>query len=144
MSRSSIAQTSYLRYPCVDGARGTRAFTHAEVAVHIGVLGDRRRRVARGRWTQDDYKQAEKYAQATVAQWVTDAVLPYLLEQYPDELRRLVSWAASWDTRRDLDEALKDSPWLGTINQFITVWRESRGYPREARDQRDQGDHIRA
>lgn len=43
MSRSYITQTSYLRYPCVDGARGMRAFTHAEVAAHIDVLGDRRR-----------------------------------------------------------------------------------------------------
>lgn len=307
MSRSYIAQTSYLRYPCVDGARGTRAFTHAEVAVHIGVLGDRRRtkrfvreerlpdarldlvadhqltldavpvimrdtdpyihypasvddlravaallppdillgvsaielrlrptswhlaqraaglpiqpdpyvgrrsvqvlggvwispnlatyrrdtariylhayvydpdwrdaeavsavlrfemlssfvhelahhddrrrRVARGRWTQDDYKQAEAYAQQTAAQWVTDMVLPYMLEQYPDELRRLANWVASWDTRPDLEVALNDSPWLGTINRLITAWGASRGHPREAPDRRQQGDqreHVTA
>lgn len=310
MSRSFIAQTSYLRYPCVDGARGIRAFTHAEVGVHIGVLGDRRRtkqfvrearlpdvrldlvadhqltldaipitvqdtgpyihypasvddlravaallppdillgvsaielrlrptwwhlaqtaaglpiqpdpyvgrrsvqvlggawispnlatyrrdtgriylhayvydpewrdaeavsavlrfemlcsfvhelahhddrrrRVARGRWTQDDYAQAEVYAKETAAQWETNAVLPYLLEHYPDELRRLVGWTASWDIRPDLDEALKDCPLLGTIKRLITAWGESRGHPRETPgpwpqgDQRARREHVTA
>lgn len=55
-----------------------------------------------------------------------------MLEQYPDELQRLLAWVASWDTRPDLGEALKDSPGPGTINRLITPWGESRGHPRAA------------
>ena len=125
--RDAAAVSAVLRFEMLS------SFVH-ELAHH----DDRRRRVARGRWTQDDYAQAEAYAQTTAAPWVTDVVLPYVLEQYPDELRQLLEWVASWDTRPDLDDVLKSCQMMSTIIRLITAWGDSRGHPRVAPDQGQQ------
>jgi hypothetical protein len=62
-------------------------FVH-ELAHH----DDYMRRRARGRWLSLTGPKCEDYAESREERWAIEAVLPYLLETYPDEYAGLFRW----------------------------------------------------
>lgn len=71
--------------------RALSTFVH-EVAHHQ----DRSLRVARGRWRMDDVTRVERYAESRQHTWLSEVVIPYLEEAYPEECAALERWLARY------------------------------------------------
>lgn len=66
-------------------------FVH-EVAHH----DDNMRRSRRGRWIGVNEWKCEDYADLCKKHWIEEAVVPYLLEQYPEEYKELSNWVKEY------------------------------------------------
>jgi tetratricopeptide (TPR) repeat protein len=59
-----------------------------EIAHH----DDYMRRMGRGRWLGMNKAKVEDYAELMQAEWAKSAVIPYLLDSYPEEYEKLSGW----------------------------------------------------
>lgn len=59
---------------------------------HIAYHFDDTRRQARGRWIMVEAQACENFAGNLENDWLHGVVVPYLVETYPDQTRRLIDW----------------------------------------------------
>jgi tetratricopeptide (TPR) repeat protein len=62
----------------------------------LGHHDDYMRRMGRGRWMGLNKAKVEDYAFLMQSEWAESAIVPYLLDRYPDEYAKLSSWITEY------------------------------------------------